>query len=413
MLKTSKLKKKIMRALLILLILFTNSALAANTFKLENVKINELAKIVYSDILHKNYIVSSDFQQSEAYVSINLTDKTDAQVLEVTNKLLNLNGFSVTNISGNLFISKTVNKEDNLTPYVYKPQFRQSQYLVTLCANLFPAGRFSTERSLPSMNQVDAPTNAPKNSAAALQSSDVDLFIFNGTELEITLLKSLLAQIDVPENQVQITAFLYEVTNSDSSQTSFNLALNVLGKALNLNLAGQVLDNFVSLKGANISAAISALSSDSRFNVMSSPMLTVKDRSHGQFSVGADVPILGSVSYQTNGQPVQSVEYKNSGVLLDFSPLFHADEIELTVHHQLSSFIPTTNGVNNSPTLIKRELSTVVNTKFNDIILLGGLSENRLTKSTDGLPFLPNFLKNRSNATSKSDILLLLQVKKL
>jgi type II secretory pathway component GspD/PulD (secretin) len=139
----------------------------------------------------------------------------------------------------------------------------------------------------------------------------------------------------------------------------------------------------------------------------------VKNRQKGSFSVGADVPILGQVSYQNNGQAVQSVEYKPSGVILDLTPVFNENNIELTIHHQISNFIKTTNGVNNSPTLIKRELTTVVNSKFEDVILLGGLSETKDTKSNSGLPFLPDFLKSKSSDISKSDILLLLHVTKI
>lgn len=129
--------------------------------------------------------------------------------------------------------------------------------------------------------------------------------------------------------------------------------------------------------------------------------------------MGADVPILGQVSYNQTGQAVQSVEYKPSGVILDLTPVFHDDNIELTIHHQISNFVQTTNGVNTSPTLIKRELNTVINSKFNDVILLGGLSETKDTKTKSGLPFLPDFMRSKSSDTLKSDILLLLHVKKI
>ena len=38
------------------------------------------------------------------------------------------------------------------------------------------------------------------------------------------------------------------------------------------------------------------------------------------FSVGQDVPLLGSVSYAYNGQAVQSVEYRSSGVIFNILP---------------------------------------------------------------------------------------------
>lgn len=37
--------------------------------------------------------------------------------------------------------------------------------------------------------------------------------------------------------------------------------------------------------------------------------------------------ILGQVSYSNNGQPVQSLEYKPSGVILDLMLIFNEDNI--------------------------------------------------------------------------------------
>nr|WP_265332039.1 hypothetical protein [Citrobacter koseri] len=55
---------------------------------------------------------------------------------------------------------------------------------------------------------------------------------------------------------------------------------------------------------------------DSRFHVVSSPRLRVKDGASATFSVGNEVPVLGQVSYADN-RPIQSIEYRSSGVILD------------------------------------------------------------------------------------------------
>lgn len=96
----------------------------------------------------------------------------------------------------------------------------------------------------------------------------------------------------------------------------------------------------------------------------------------GRFSVGSDVPVLSSVTYKDNA-PVQSVEYRSSGVIFTVKPLITREIIALDVTQQLSNFAKTETGVNNSPTLIKREISTNVNLQDGDIIVLGGLAENK------------------------------------
>lgn len=396
---------------------------AQSNFYLDDVKLNELAKIVYVEMLKANYVASDDFINSSRSVTINLNDRTDKQVLQLTKQIIESSGFDVVLANGVYQISKHVVADSpDLEPFYYTAKYRDVQYLTDMVSSIFKVGKFTFNRALPNPQsssdrtkpeQMSKPVQDTGNSAYSQISKPFDAFIFNGTKQEIELLKKLLVQLDTPENQVQITAYLYEVSNTDSNSSSFTLAANVLGGIFKLNLAGQVISNSLSFTSDNFQAGISALAADTRFNVISSPQILVKNRQKGSFSVGADVPILGQVSYQNNGQPVQAVEYKPSGVILDLTPTFHDENIELTIHHQISNFVQTTTGVNASPTLIKRELNTVVNSRFEDIILLGGLSETKDTKSKSGLPFLPDFLKSNASDKSKSDILLLLHVKKI
>ncbi|EPL7543750.1 hypothetical protein [Klebsiella pneumoniae] len=58
------------------------------------------------------------------------------------------------------------------------------------------------------------------------------------------------------------------------------------------------------------------------------------------FSVGNVVPVLGQVSYADN-RPIQSTEYRSSGVILDVKPQIRTDSIDLVIKQQLSSFAKT------------------------------------------------------------------------
>ena len=69
-------------------------------------------------------------------------------------------------------------------------------------------------------------------------------------------------------------------------------------------------------------------------------------------------------------------------------------------------------GVNQSPTLIKRDIVTDVSVKNGDVIVLGGLAENKITEGETGFSFLPKgFLTGKSKNDTKTDIVILLQVK--
>jgi hypothetical protein len=123
--------------------------------------------------------------------------------------------------------------------------------------------------------------------------------------------------------------------------------------------------------------------------------------------------IIGSVSYPANGQSVQSVEYQSSGVIFNVQPTVREGVIDLSIDQQLSNFVATTTGVNNSPTLTKRALKTSVGMQDGDVIVLGGLAENKESGTSDGLSFLHKFLHTKGSESSRSEILLVLQVQRI
>lgn len=131
------------------------------------------------------------------------------------------------------------------------------------------------------------------------------------------------------------------------------------------------------------------------------------------FQVGNETPVLGAISFDQNGRATQSVEYKASGVIFDIKPQIREASAELQISQQISNFIQTTTGVNNSPTLIKRELSTSVGVKSDEVLVLGGMDQDQSTDEKAGVPWLPGWLRSHSNQKSRSEILLLLQATRI
>ncbi len=89
------------------------------------------------------------------------------------------------------------------------------------------------------------------------------------------------------------------------------------------------------------------------------------------------------------------------------------DVIGLDIVQQLSNFAKTDTGVNNTPTLIKREVSTSVSLNDDDIIVLGGLAENKTSKVRTGLSFLPDVFGSDSDERAKTDIIVVLQARRV
>jgi general secretion pathway protein D len=202
---------------------------------------------------------------------------------------------------------------------------------------------------------------------------NADVLIFSGEEKEVKILKNLLTQIYTKQGEVIVKGVLYEVTSSDREGSALTMALNLLGGKFAISMTGaKSLDSFVKFKNNSLDLIYSALSTDSRFKVVSTPSLRVRSGAMGSFTVGQDVPVLGAVNYQNNATPVQSVEYKSSGVIFNVSPTVHENNIDLNVTQQMSNFVTTETGVNNSPTFIKREVKTALSMADGDVVVLGG-----------------------------------------
>jgi general secretion pathway protein D len=123
--------------------------------------------------------------------------------------------------------------------------------------------------------------------------------------------------------------------------------------------------------------------------------------------------VLGAVTYQQNGVPVQSVEYRGSGMIFNLMPQVREGAVDLMVEQQLSNFVQTTTGVNASPTLIKREVKTDVQMREGEVIMLGGLTEDKSTTGHAGPSFLPSWFQSRSSSNERTELLLVLQLTRL
>ncbi|MGB6105879.1 MAG: TonB-dependent receptor plug domain-containing protein [Pusillimonas sp.] len=166
-------------------------------------------------------------------------------------------------------------------------------------------------------------------------------------------------------------------------------------------------------QAVTIDLIANVLSNDSRFKVVSSPSIRMTSGVSGTFSVGQDVPVLGSVSYDGNGNAVQSVEYRSSGVIFKVLPNVYERKVVLDINQELSNFVRTETGVDGSPTLTKRELNTSVSVADNEVIVLGGLAEFKDNNGRSGFSFLPEFMRWNTSSKQRSEIVLVVQVQRL
>jgi len=401
-------------AIFIAVCLLASSVIAGENLEFNNIRLNELAKLGYTQILDSDLIVDDAFNADNKQLSVFLKNRSKSDIASYLKYAIERHGYDVVEQGRLVKISKRDGvKKPDLVPYFYRPKYRDVAYLTDMVSNLFDVGSFTFNRAVKNPSAKTSDVVDTGTTAFSQLSKPQDAFIFNGTQNEVEKLTQLLDVLDTPQHEVNVQAYIYEVSNTEGQSQSLSLAASVLGGKLKSNFAADALSTFISIKTFGISAIFSALASDSRFKVVSSPSLRVKDRETAKFSVGADVPVLGAVVSQNNGSTQQSVDYKQSGVILEVSPKIRENQIELKIDQELSNFIQTNTGVNNSPTLLKRGLSTVVTAQDDEVIILGGLDEMKSSSGSSGFPLLPTIFRNNSRDSGKSNILLVLHVKLL
>lgn len=401
--------------------LATSSAIGQNAskpvkFDFRAVNVAQVIQLIYGEVLTSPYVLDPEVLSDARIVSFRYnSEKGDVRVF--VRSFLDSLGYLVQSRNGIDFITKrqASEKAELVTEpegFVYRPLFRNVHYLARLLGPMFQ-GTFSVNGLVPS-KAIKADTPAPQGSAAAMLDQSADVLVFTGTDKEIEKLKKLLPQVDTQLGEIVVRGVVYEVSTTDKEGSAVGLLASLLGGKFQagvgaLNSAG----SFLRFKNTALDAVYSVLSQDSRFKVMSSPSLRIQSGSLGTFSVGQDVPVLGSVSYPNNGQPVQSVEYRSSGVIFNVQPTVRESVIDMTIDQQLSNFALTTTGVNNSPTLTKRALKTSVGLQDGDLIVLGGLTENKESDTREGPGFLPRFLQSTGKDNGRLEVLLVLQVQRI
>ncbi|OOF73016.1 type II secretion system protein GspD [Rodentibacter caecimuris] len=217
--------------------------------------------------------------------------------------------------------------------------------------------------------------------------------------------------LDIKPAQVVVTARILEVKKGDNHQSGLSIIANILKSKLSLNFSiGNTSDNLISLKTSDANALFSIFDTESRFNVISSPVIRVLDSETGSFVVGSDVPVLGAESYQ-DGVRTRSVDYRSSGVIFNIKPTITDNGVKVNVRSELSNFARTETGVNDTPTLLKRLVDSTVYVNDGSLVILGGLSEQKTDKSDQSVFGLPSWIFGKSKKFEKSDILLLMHTR--
>lgn len=238
----------------------------------------------------------------------------------------------------------------------------------------------------------------------------------------VATLEDIVRQLDVPRAQVMVEAAIVEVSGDISDAVGVQWAVdarggtgglggtNFSGTGLSIGRVLQAIqdkdkdtDNttlanlpdgaIIGLGTDDFGVLITALSANSKSNLLSTPSLLTLDHQKAEILVGQNVPFqTGSFTTSASGadNPFTTIERQDIGVTLKVTP--HINEgasLRLEIEQEISSIAPTSQGVNAVDLITnKRSIKSTILAENGQVIVLGGLIQDDVTQADSKVPLL-------------------------
>lgn len=251
-------------------------------------------------------------------------------------------------------------------------------------------------------------------------------------------LRSVIRRLDIRRAQVLVEAVIAEVSTNSSQEfgiqwaadSAGNNAIGLVSFGLGNPLTGLLSDppslgsglniGVGNLNGTNrVGALITALSSDGKSNILSTPSLLTLDNEEAEIVVADNVPFLtGSYSGTGGGStptnPFQTIQREDVGLTLRITPQINeGNAIKMKVEQEVSSVSSSAQAVDLITS--KRSLKTNVIVDDGQMIVLGGLikedfqdNEQRVPGLGD-IPLLGWFFRYNKTTKVKTNLMVFIQ----
>jgi general secretion pathway protein D len=300
------------------------------------------------------------------------------------------------------------------------------------------------------LNSQQAPTTLPSGGPAGYIQADAatNSLIITASEPVYRNLRTVIDQLDARRAQVYIESLIVEVSADKAAElgiqwlglsgdkssayrigggTSFSSAgNNLINQAIAKTTTGNPiapnnglnLGIFRQIGGQlTLGALAHALETQDGANILSIPNLVTLDNEEARIIVGQNVPfITGQYTTTASGSsnPFQTIERRDVGLALRVKPqVSEGGTIKLQIYQETSAVQDSTNaaGIITS----KRSIESNVLVDDGQIVVLGGLLEDRLTDGTEkvpglgDVPVLGNLFKYQTRKRTKTNLMVFLR----
>jgi general secretion pathway protein D len=264
------------------------------------------------------------------------------------------------------------------------------------------------------------------------------------------IIESTLQQVDQPQLQVAIDATIAEVTLTD--ELSYGVQAYLTSKNLGLGTdKGSILSstataapattattsatgvastvtsaflnqafpgfNFLVGSAAQPSVILDALHTVTSVKVLSNPSLVVVNNQAATLQVGDEVPVsTGSATVLTTSNTVvNTIDYRNTGIILRVSPRINANgNVRLDIEQEISNVSAAT-AASLTPTVSERKVKSSISVANGQTVLLAGLISEQQNGTRSGIPLLDqipglgNGFSHQDNTKTRTELIIFIR----
>lgn len=321
------------------------------------------------------------------------------------------------------------NRRAGGTYFSYEVKYADAQSLAKTLQELMGG---ASAAPAPSTGNAQIVIGAPKQPARIVVNAATNTLIFTSQNPEDQAqLLGLVRALDRPVKSAMIEVTVAEVRVLDKDQLGLEWSGSKgVGDGARI-IAGT--DGGLSLGNSGLTASyfnhlgvlrakLNALASTNKARILSTPRVMARNGEAATIQVGEEVPIITSqqslnsatTSSATSTGVLQTVQYRNTGVILKVKPIIFAGRVELEVQQEVSEAASTTTGVNVSPTFSTRKIDTKVSISDGATVALGGLIKRTEGKGDAGVPLLKDipgighFFKTQTRDLNETELIILI-----
>lgn len=341
---------------------------------------------------------------------------------------------------------------DEMQMFVYHPKNRPAHELVDILkavssgasapatsGPLTSAGTSATQQGAVPKTAPPAPTAGTfsipvKGGFSAILDKERNAVIVSASPANFKLIRNILVQLDIPPKQILIEATIMEVSLTDNLQYGVEwLIKNRINKGADTyngilsTLGGMAIGSSglnYAVSGADFLGKLNAFAKDSQINIISTPHVTTLDGKQASINVGTEVPIVTSESTaadlgtsssatgSTTSSIMRSIQYRNTGVILQVKPTINSDGmLTIEISQELSEAQVNSASNIDSPMILNRSIKTTLAVKSGETVLLGGLISTNKSKGAQKIPLLGDIpllgwlFKTESKGDTKTELI--------